>query len=475
MQEVITTMWWVIIVILFLSAPAGVLGLEFEEARHLLARTSFGGTLADIEALRPLTYEAAVDRLLNGVHQQPRTAPPAWVDEPRPTLLERRTMGEEERKAFRERLREHGLALQGWWYHEMLSTDSPLTERLTLFWHNHFTSSLQKVQWPAFLYQQNLLLRQHAVGNFRTFLHAIAKDPAMMFYLDSQTNRKSAPNENFARELLELFTLGEGHYSEQDIKEAARAFTGWEVEPRTGRFRFNASAHDDGLKTFLGRSGAFDGDAILDILLAQPRLAVHLTEKLWRAFISDTPDAAEVQRLAALFRQHDYALRPLLKALLMSSHCRAASNRGTMIKSPVELMVGTLRLFHVPLSDPELLARAGRALGQDLLDPPNVKGWPGGKAWITASTLLARQQFLQRVLRGQDMSMNANGPMAPAAGDTTTLRPALTVTEDRAPGLPLDRLTHLLLPMAPVQPIPPEAEGRNLPEHLVLDPVYQLQ
>ena len=466
-------MWWVMVVILLLWTPSGVLGLEFEEARHLLARTSFGGTPADIEVLRPLTYEAAVDYLLNGVRQQPRTAAPAWVNEPPP--LERRTMSEEEQKAFRAHMREHELALKGWWYQEMLSTDSPLTERLTLFWHNHFTSSLQKVRWPAFLYQQNLLLRQHAVGNFRTFLHAIAKDPAMILYLDSQTNRKGAPNENFARELLELFTLGEGHYSEQDIKEVARAFTGWEVERRTGRFRFNASAHDDGLKTFLGRSGAFDGEAILDILLEQPRLAVHLTEKLWWAFVSDTPDAAEVQRLAALFQQHDYALRPLLKALFMSSHFRAANNRGSMIKSPVELVVGTLRLFHVPGRDPELLVRAGRQLGQDLLDPPNVKGWPGGKAWITASTLLARQQFLQRVLRGQDMPMSANGQMARAAGDITPVRPALTFMEDKAPGLTPDRLTQLLLPIPPVQSIPPGTEGRTLVEYLVLDPVYQLQ
>jgi uncharacterized protein (DUF1800 family) len=491
MEEGTATMWWTIVVILLLWPPPFVAGLEFEEARHLLARTSFGGTPADVEALLPLTHEAAVDRLLSGVHQQPRTAPPAWVDEPAPTPLQRRTMSDEERKAFREQVREHGLALKGWWYHEMLSTDSPLTERMTLFWHNHFTSGLQKVQWPALLYQQNLLLRQHAVGNLRLFLHAIAKDPAMILYLDSQTNRQGVPNENFARELLELFTLGEGHYSEQDIKEAARAFTGWEVERRTGRFHYNASRHDDGPKTFLGRSGAFDGDAILDILLTQSRLAVHLTEKLWRVFISDTPDGAEVQRLAALFRQHDYDLKPLLKALFMSSHFRAASNRGTMIKSPVELIVGTLRLFHVPIRDPVLLVRAGRQLGQDLLEPPNVKGWPGGKAWITASTLLARQQFLQRVLRGEDMPMRAPGPMAPAAGegrplswapsahavagDTTSLRPALTVTEDRTPGLSPDRLTHLLLPIAPAQPMPPGGEGRSRLEYLVLDPVYQLQ
>jgi len=258
---------WCMVIILLLWAPLVALGLELDEAHHLLARTSFGGTPAEIAALRPLTYEAAVDRLLNSVRQQPRTAPPTWVDEPPPTPLERWTMGEAERQAFRAQVRAHGFALKGWWYQEMLSTDTPLTERLTLFWHNHFTSSLQKVKWPPLLYRQNLLLRQHAMGNFRALLPAVAKDPAMILYLDSQTNRQSAPNENFARELLELFTLGEGHYSEQDIKEAARAFTGWEVERRTGRFRFNARAHDDGQKTFLGRRGPLNGEAILDILL----------------------------------------------------------------------------------------------------------------------------------------------------------------------------------------------------------------
>jgi uncharacterized protein (DUF1800 family) len=448
-------MWFMVIILLFLWTPRVALGLEVDEARHLLARTSFGGTPAEIAALQPLTYEAAVDRLLNSARQQPRTAPPTWVDEAPPTRLERRTMSDEARKAFREQTRAHGVALKGWWYQEMLSTETPFTERMTLFWHGHFTSSLQKVKWPPLLYRQNLLLRQHAVGNFRALLHAIARDPAMILYLDSQTNRRGAPNENFARELLELFTLGEGHYSEQDIKEAARAFTGREVERGTGRFRFNAREHDDGQKTFLGRSGPFDGDAILDMLLAQPRLAVHVTEKLWRAFISDTPDAVEVQRLAAIFRQHDYALKPLLKALFMSSYFRVASNRGTMIKSPVELIVGTLRLLHVPVRDPEILGRAGRYLGQDVFDPPNVKGWPGGQAWITSSTLLARQQFLHRVLRGQDM------PGSPH--------------EQMAPGRPAAQFMHMLLPMAPVNPIPQDAEGRMVLEHLMLDPVYQLQ
>src|SRR2546428_3558752 len=303
-------MWWVMVVILLLWTPSGVLGLEFEEARHLLARTSFGGTPADIEVLRPLTYEAAVDYLLNGVRQHPRTAAPAWVNEPPP--LERRTMSEEEQKAFRAHMREHELALKGWWYQEMLSTDAPLTERLTLFWHNHFTSSLEKVRWPAFLYQQNLLLRQHAVGNFRTFLHAIARDPAMILYLDSQTNRKGAPNENFAREVMELFTLGEGHYAEQDIKEAARAFTGWSLDRESGRFMFRRFIHDDGVKTVLGKSGNLDGDEVLDILLAQPATAEFIVRKLWREFVSPDPDEHEVRRIARRFRDARYDIKVAL-------------------------------------------------------------------------------------------------------------------------------------------------------------------
>ncbi|HEY7495920.1 MAG TPA: DUF1800 domain-containing protein [Candidatus Tectomicrobia bacterium] len=446
--------------------------MTFDEARHLLARSSFGGTPDDIEALTRLSYAEAVDRLLNGSRQQPCTAPPAWVDGPPPDFRARRNADASMRQVLRAQRREQGLELKGWWYGELLSTDSPVTERLTLFWHNHFTSSLEKVRWPALLYRQNLLLRQHALGNFRTLLHAIAKDPAMILYLDGQTNRTGNPNENFARELLELFTLGEGYYSEQDVKESARAFTGWMVERRSDRFRFNARQHDHGVKTFLGRSGTFDGEAILDILLQQPRLAVHITEKLWRAFVSETPDKSEVQRLAALFRERDYAIRPLLYGLLTCRHFREARGRGTLVKSPVELIVGTVRLFHILLRDTQWLARVGRRLGQDLFDPPNVKGWPGGNAWITASTLLARQQFLQRLLRGQDMAaeVSKERPMEPMPGAKW---PAWLHGPASAAGW--EKIIRTLLPLEPVYSPPETTEVHHRVQRLVLDPVYQLQ
>lgn len=296
----------------------------------------------------------------------------------------------------------------------------------------------------------------------------------MILYLDNQTNRKGKPNENFAREVLELFTLGEGHYTERDIKEAARAFTGWMVDRRTERFRFNPRQHDSGVKTFMGRSGPFNGDDILDIILDHPRLAEHISEKLWREFISDTPNKGEIERLATLFRDSNYEIKPLVKALLMSPQFRASENRGTLAKSPVDIIVGTVRLFRIPIGDTRLLVRLGRYLGQDLFDPPNVKGWPGGNAWITTSTLIARQQFLERLVRGREMSERAGFrgrrtlrmPMAMESRQTSgPLNPSLTP----------DNVQHVLLPIPPVNPIPEDVNLRTLIGHLVLDPAYQLK
>ena len=214
------------------------------------------------------------------------------------------------------------------------------------FWHNHFTSSLNKVRWPHLLYHQNALFRRLATGNFAELLRAVARDRAMLLYLDSQTNRVGQANENFARELLELFTLGEGQgYTERDIREAARAFTGWMVNPGTGEFTVARRFHDTGSKTFLGRTGRFDGDDIIDIVLDQPRIAEHICEKLWRAFVSDTPDAGAVRRLAAVFRGSGYELRPTLRALFLSAEFRAPANRGVLTKSPVDVVAGTLRFM----------------------------------------------------------------------------------------------------------------------------------
>jgi uncharacterized protein (DUF1800 family) len=445
---------WLIISLLLFPTVAGAVSAE--EARHLLVRTGFDASVETMAKLKPLSYEAAVRQLLDGVRSEPLTAAPAWINDPPPDPKQLKSADETARKQMHDEQRQHAIALKAWWYREMLETDSPLTERLTLFWHNHFTSSLQKVKWPPYLYQQNLLLRRYALGNFAAMLHAVARDPAMLIYLDSQKNHRSKPNENFARELLELFTLGQGHYTEGDIKEAARAFTGWMVDRGSGKFSVNRRQHDDGEKVFLGRNGRFGGDDILDILLSQPRTGEFITEKLWREFVSDNPDPQEVKRLARIFRDSGYELRPLMYALLTTPTFRDVANRGTLIKSPTELVVGTLRQFHVPVSDNRLLVRAGIQLGQNLFDPPNVKGWPGGQAWITSSSLLARYQAVDRMLRGAEMNPKPNNVVM-LSGDAD-----------------LGALKHLLLPIEPVNP-PVAGDGWATVRGWALDPVYQLK
>lgn len=454
--------------------------LTFAEARHLLARTGFGGTPEDIRRLTSFTRADAVAHLLSRTTRRAATPPASWV-QTLPPLHRHNQLPDAEKKAFREARRDEGLELKQWWYRELLTTPSPLTERMTLFWHNHFTSSLHKVKWPAFLYRQNVALRADALGSFADLLMTMAKDPAMLRYLDTQTSRKDQPNENFARELFELYTLGEGAYTEQDIKQAARAFTGWKVDPRTGYFHLNRKQEDTGLKTVFGRSGAWSGEDILSMTLARAEVAPYLVTKLWREFISETPDPREVTRLAGPFRTGGYRIAPLLQALFTSEAFWAAEHRGALIKSPVELLVGTARLFrhaHQDEVDDLLpLVHGGKRLGQDLFDPPNVKGWPGGTRWITTSTLLDRWQLVQRSLRGREPGGH-NGPAMTAMADSQMARgPSHTghATADWLQAEPDDVITQTLLPIAPVYP-PTAGETRaQLVRHLVLDPTYQLK
>ena len=379
------------------AADAEEQRLDREDARFFLTRTGFSPAESELDAYAGLTRREAVDRLLAQTGTVATQPPPAWVTEP--IVPYNKLPDEDARKAARQKNGARELELRAWWMGEMIKTPSPLTERMTLFWHNHFVSSSQKVPFAQLMYRQNVLLRQDAVGNFGAMLHATAKDPAMLVYLDGAESRKGKPNENFAREVMELFTLGEGNYSEQDIKEAARAFTGWSIEPATGAFRWRPMIHDDGEKTVLGVSGRLDGDAVLDILLAQPQTAEHLTRKLWREFVSPTPDERDVRRIAARFRAAGYDLRVALRELLGSRAFWAGENRQALIKSPVDFVIGSFNSLGMEPPDAAALAGLLRQLGQDLFAPPNVKGWPGGETWINSSTLLARKQMAERLLR----------------------------------------------------------------------------
>ena len=440
------------------------MSLTFDDARHLLSRTGFGGTPEEIRRLMLLDRRAAVAQLLAIPANKALTPPPSWIHRLPPLPHVRKFWGERERKAFHEELKTQGHDLKVWWYRELITTRHPLLERMTLFWHNHFTSSLHKVRWPAYLHQQNVLLRLYALGSFRRLLQAIAKNPAMLLYLDTQTNQSEHPNENFARELFELFTLGEGHYTEQDIKQAARAFTGWHLDHRSGAFRVDMRHHDDGQKEVFGKQGRFDGDDILLLTLEQPQVARYLVGKLWREFISDQPDPVEVERLADSFRRKNYEIAEVLSDLLLTPHFWAPENRGVLIKSPVELIVGTTRLFNLPIDDSVQQIGYARRLGQDLFDPPNVKGWPGGTRWITTSTLLDRTQLLHRAIRGHEMG-HPHG-----TADMSQVQGASWLATE-----PWDVVQATLLPLALVQPVAAGEERGQAVRHLVLDAVYHLK
>lgn len=398
------------------AASAATSPMGVADARHLLTRTGFGATPEEVADFSRLSRTQAIDRILRPVSTTSSVAVPKEIAEftPRSEVREQRAMGDEAKKALQQEQAQRGLMLRGWWVETMLQTQIPaeaLRERMVLFWHNHFVSSIAKVKSPALMYAQNQLFRTQALGSFSDLLHAASKDPAMLIYLDSATSRQGSPNENFAREVMELFTLGEGNYSEHDIKEAARAYTGWSIDPETGQFMWRPRFHDDGEKLVLGQRGNFDGDAVLDIILRKPQMAEFIVAKLWREFVSPEPDTAEVRRIAREWGGAEtkagvprYEIRLVLRRLFESKAFWSADNRGVLIKSPVEMVVGTLHTFGLNSADGAPFAFALKQLGQDLFAPPNVRGWPGGEAWINTTTLLARKQFLERMLRSEGMN-----------------------------------------------------------------------
>jgi uncharacterized protein (DUF1800 family) len=279
----------------------------------------------------------------------------------------------------------------------MLVTERPLEEKLTLFWHGHFATGENKVRDYRMMLQQNLMFRRLASGSFRDLLVGLLKDPAMLVYLDNGENVKAHPNENFGRELLELFTMGVGNYTEKDVREAARAFTGWTNDVL--QFKLDSAQHDSGTKTFLNRTGPHGGEDIIDIILAQPVTAEFVASKLYRFFVRDDVSPGVRAELGRTFRDSGYQLKPLLERMLMSRDFYSEPSVATQIKSPVHLVVSTYRklaLQQIP-TIPDF-GRMTASLGQTLFDPPNVAGWAGGRTWITPSTLLERGNLFRSVL-----------------------------------------------------------------------------
>ena len=423
--------------------------LTFGDARHLVARTGLGAEWDAVKRLEGQTREAAVERVLNPGNS-PLRSPPSMT--PWFRLEPMRLADAKNRNMAWNIAQGEGKRLQVWWLEQMLTTRAPFTERMVLFWHNHFTSSIQKTLQPSLLYKQNMLFRQYALGDFNQLLHAVVEDPAMLVYLDCYQNVKDRPNENLARELLELFTLGRGHYSEADVKTVARALTGYGVDDQTGRFIARKDQHDEGRMTCLGNSGCFTGSDIVEMLLKHPRTAEHIAEKVWSAFVSSSrPDPAVIKVWAQAFRQSDYDIKSLMRTALMSDAFWAPNNRGALIKSPVEVVVGTLRMLpNYPRPPADELLNTCRLLGQELFDPPNVKGWAGGEHWISTQTLLVRNAYLAYLTRGD---LNGNAGLPPATPE---------------------ELIEWLLPVQPLQPLPAAPGNKRLVRALLLDPAFQV-
>lgn len=394
-------------------------------AAHLLERAGFGGTPEDIQRLARMTPEQAV-RVLVHYQRVPDQAPfdesgafepgldPFAPSRPAATELAKRTgqsLGVQVKPTGNRRLQPvadkffywlrasmlETNRISYWWAGQMVTSAQPLQEKLALFWHGHFATNEEKVRDYRKMLKQLQLFRDRANGNFRDLLIESARDPAMLVFLDAGLNVKGKPNENFAREIMELFTMGPGNYTETDIREAARAFTGWDVKGLD--FVINADKYDDGEKSFLGKTGRFDGVQIIDQILQQPVTAEFVGAKLYRFFSRDTVSAELKSKLGDLLRSNNFEIKPFLTTLFLSRDFYSAPSYATRIKSPVELVVSTYRklgLQYVP-GIPDFNSVTG-ALGQHLMHPPTVAGWAYGKAWITPGLLIERGNFARDVV-----------------------------------------------------------------------------
>ncbi len=371
---------------------------DFAKARHLLWRAGFGGSVEEVTKLHAMGLHAAVDFLVD-FQKLPEPAISVDVRQPETeTPFEHRLVESERFKLGNERTSrrfQQQENLRKWWLQRMAESQRPLEEKLTLLWHGHFAVNFTKNENPHIMYRQNRLFRDFAAGNFGGLLRGIAQDPAMIAYLDNQANFKGAGNENLGREILELFSMGEGQgYSEQDLREASRALTGYSYEHATGQFKFIATRHDETPKTIFGRSGNWGGDDLVDMILQQPATARFVAGKIFRFFVHDNPSAAMLDQIAGTLRTCRYDIAPVLRNLFLSEEFYSPAAAVAHIKSPAELMAGAIRTLGLKDVNYAALDNAMVEMGQKLFEPPSVKGWDGGRDWINTSRLLTRYNAL---------------------------------------------------------------------------------
>ncbi len=407
------------------------------EAAHLLNRAGFGGCPAEIKSFHALGRGKAVDSLVSPAEPLDAFPLPAWSvgDQALAALRERRQLLRSNRKAtkglspeeaentkreankkFQQESRRQALEGQGWWFRRMLKTQAPLREKMTLFWHDHFATSIQKVKQPVFMMRQNELFRRSAFGSFKDLTQAILMDPAMTLYLDTQSSKKDMPNENFAREVMELFTLGEGNYTEQDIREAARAFTGYYLNQGEGKVSHNKRQWDPADKTIFGKTGPFAGKDVIDLIFANKQAARFMAKKLWEFFVYENPSAGALDALTESFQKANFQTGPLLREIFLSKEFYAEASIRSQIKSPVQYLVELLKQLEITEPPAGFPVTAQQQLGQVLFMPPNVAGWDWGQAWINTNTLLTRYNlagFLTKGAGEADKSMSAERVKTP--------------------------------------------------------------
>lgn len=384
-------------------------------AAHLLWRAGFGGTWEEAVELADLGLDSAVDRLVFYEPSKNLPAPEcAALTEESGKAFEQRLrdipdedVRQSERRIRNQKEREQIRDLKIWWLDRMVSSSlsnagiPPLEEKLTLFWHSHFATGYEdKINATYPLWQQNQMFRSFASSPLPDQLKALIRDPAMLVWLDNASSHRNNPNENFARELMELFSMGVGHYSEKDVKESARAFTGYSADREDWTFQFREAAHDPGEKTFLGQVGPFRGEDIVNIICQHPATANFMAQKFLGYFVCTNPDPQMVEAVAERYLSSGYNLRDLLRTLFRSQLFYSAQATNSVVKSPVGLALGALKAMRAPMPADEVFLGALRVMGQDLFFPPDVNGWPGGGDWINSNTLLIRYNFANFLMHG---------------------------------------------------------------------------
>ncbi|MCE0522259.1 MAG: DUF1800 domain-containing protein [Methylacidiphilales bacterium] len=377
-------------------------------AAHLVNRAGFGGSPQDIENLRQMGMGRAVSWFVDYERIPDDTPAPDWAHPDPGLILQREAIRNaadpETRKMLQQQQNQEENAqmadLRYWWVRRMALGPRPFQEKMTLFWHGHFATSFEKVRMPYFLWLQNETLRQYATGNFNQLLIAVAEDPAMLDYLDGERSHRNKPNENFAREVMELFTLGEGHYTERDVQQAAKAYTGWGLAQDRLNYQYHPNDHDNGPKTVFGQTGNFTGEDVLNMICAKPECAQFIAKKIWRFFVQDEPPQPVIDALATEFHNHDMDLKHLMTVIFRSKEFYAPVVIRSQIKSPVQWLIAGTHQLQAPLPTRPMTLVMLRQLGEELFNPPNVKGWDGGIAWITTNSLLDRQNFAAALVEG---------------------------------------------------------------------------